>query len=976
MMATVYTIPSGVAFIDALARGLLHKYKDNPIGLSQLEIYLPNRRSCRSVSESFLKLTDGSVTILPRLTPIGDIDQDELLLNDMMPDLSVTEPIQPLARQFLLAQLIMARGDLDLSHDQAIRLATDLGRLIDQIHAYDLSPDTLKNLVPDEFAEHWKITINFLSIIIKTLPTILKERAVCNPSEYRNELLGLKSDIFKRTPPSHPIIAAGATGSIPATAKFLSAIAHLPTGCVILPGLDHHLDDEGWETLEETHPQFALKNLLSVIDIERSNVEIWPSLIEDESRSPKTIAILQAREKLMSEMVRPASTTQQWNSISLNPICIDGVTQIDTQSPQEEAQTIALMMREVLETPKKTALLITPDRGLAQRVAADLKRWNVDIDDSAGQALSQTSLGYFLTLTAMMMSPNHHTVTLLEMLKHPLCHMGYDRTDYIRHITALEKHIIRGPKLNGFDAIIAKIDALENEETRTHLIDFAQKLATVFTPIWALETPPLNEWITAHLTLAHELANGADNLWHDDDGEAAATLLTDLTHGIEWQPDMPVDDYAALLTTLMDQVTIRPKYQRHPRLKILSPIEGQLQSADLIILGGLNEGIWPMGSINDPWMSRPMREQFGLPGLDRQIGLSAHNFCQHFCAPDVVLTRSKMSGGAQTVPSRWLLRLETVLKQAKIDNALSGAMPYRELAQTLDQTSIVKQCEQPHPTPPLALRPRKLSATEIETWIRDPYSIYAKHILKLRKLKDIEEDEDRRDWGTYVHYVLEVFTNQRHDIHQDNALSKLTEIAQDCLAQENLRPDQQKQWHLKFNNIAKWFIDFEKENTAVQKRLGERSGSIEIGNFRLTGRVDRLDISNENGISIIDYKTGTAPSIKSVTKGYSPQLPLMGLMAQKGGFKEATGHKIEHLSYYKFSGKQEKAGDITTINKNIDTLIFDTEKRLIDLINAFDTLETPYWSIPNFNVAPTYNDYEHLARIQEWSTGDDNGGDA
>lgn len=988
MTATVYTIPPGFPFADALAQGLIDQNKGNDFPLSQLELYLPNRRSCRTVSESFLKLTDGAVTILPRLNPIGDVDQDELILSDIAGDLSLDEPIAPLARQFLLAQLIMKRGDLDLSYDQAMRLALDLARLIDQIDTYGLSTEELHKLVPDAFADHWKITLDFLNIIIQALPDILRERGVSNPSQYRNNLLALKTARLKDSPPSHPIIAAGTTGSIPATAEFLSAIAHLPNGCVILPGLDQNLDDESWDKhIEESHPQYNLKNLLNTIGISRGDVKIWPSLKDTIFEEPKAKRVVTDRAQLMSDMARPADTTQKWKQIKLDETCVEGLTQVNAQTPQEESQIIALMMREVLETPKKTALLITPDRSIAGRVAADLKRWHIDIDDSAGVALPQTPLGHFLTLTAHLLCPETNSVTLLELLKHPLCRLNYDEGSYHNLLYSFEKDVIRGPKLDGFSAFKQKVETIEEEDKRKQIISFIDHLISLFQPNQEIETLSFDQWIDRHLHLSHALATqgdlpGQERLWQGEVGEAAATLFTDLRHGVDWYPEMSAEEYGQMVLTLMEQVTIRPRYQKHPRLKILSPIEGRLQTADLIILAGINEGVWPIGAQNDPWMSRPMRKDFGLPGLEQQIGLSAHDFCQHLCAPRVVLTRSIMNDGAETVPSRWLLRLNTVLKQAGIENNLLNANDYHVLAQKIDQTDSIAQAPQPEPRPPVGLRPRKLSATAIETWIRDPYSIYARYILKLKKLDGIEEDKDRLNWGIYVHKVLELFINQKHDIYSDKSYDILVDIADKELSNYALRQEQRTQWQLKFKNIAQWFITYEKEQTTIKERLGEREGSIQIANdkapFTLTGKADRLDRDDQGNIHIIDYKTGTIPTGVEVGKGYAPQLPLMGLMAQENGFNDMEGENVTALTYYKISGKTENPVKVSSAlakeKITVEAIINETKGRLIEMINAFDNLETPYWSIPNFNTRPRYNDYEHLARIQEWSSGDDDDG--
>ncbi len=977
-VSNIYTIPGGMPFTDVLAYGLLQQHQEGEINLNETEIYLPNRRSCRTLTESFLKITDGKVTILPKMTPIGDIDIDEILLDHLIPNLSIHEPIQPLARQFLLARLIMARQDTDISYDQALRLAVDLGRLIDQIHAYDLSAEDLETLVPSEYAHHWQITIEFLNIIIQSLPHILNEEKLCNPSEYRNNLLKIKGEqLFKRTFP-HPIIAAGTMGSIPATAAFLSQIVQQPNSCLILPGLDKDLDPESWQSLEESHPQYALKNILEITKTDRKQVNLWPHIHLNKLRKyPQSQSLIKARGELISQVMRPASTSQKWMAEDLTEMAINGVTRIDADNLQQEAHIIALIMRQHLEIPEKTITLITPDRNLAKRVKMDLTRWNIDVDDSAGTPLSKTRLGYFLTLTSQLMSREHSMITLLEILKHPLCHFEDQKDKYQTLVSDLEVFALRGPKIENYEEIKTKINLIENEKKRSDLIQFIEKIENIYSQAWQSTKVSLDEWVKQHIEILEKLSL-ADSLWVEEEGKIAAHLLSNILGHKQWHSKITAEDYIDTLETLMNQETVRAKFQKHPRLKILSPIEGQLQSADIIILAGLNEGIWPVSASHDPWMSRPMRKRFGLPDLERQIGLSAHNFCQHLANDHVILTRSKMNEGAETVPSRWLLRLETVLKKAHLSLPDSENSFYKTLIKSLDETSKIQPYPQPRPTPPVSIRPRQLSVTEIETWLRDPYSIYAKHILKLKKIPDIEESQETRDWGIYVHKVLELYTRLENKTHKSERLKTLKEIADKLLHEEKISSVQKKQWALKFQNIAQWYIEFENKNNILVEKLSEQKGSIKINDFTLTARADRIDIYPDKTVGLVDYKTGTVPHIKNIKLGYFPQLPLMGLIVQNNGFKnlDKESYKINQLSYYKLTGKEGNAGEITNLSGDrdeLDSLIHDTQERLRQLIHAFDQLDTPYWSIPNFNHAPRYNDYEHLSRVQEWSSGNDEG---
>ena len=420
----------------------------------------------------------------------------------------------------------------------------------------------------------------------------------------------------------------------------------------------------------------------------------------------------------------------------------------------------------------------------------------------------------------------------------------------------------------------------------------------------------------------------------------------------------------------MQGVTVRPAYGTHPRLKILGQLEARLVDADLVVLGGLNEGTWPSDPAHDPWMSRPMRGDFGLPGAERSIGLAAHDFVQGFCAPEVVITRAARSGGTPTVPSRWLQRFSTVLQAANIE--LTQNFAAAEWAESLDAAGAPTPFRRPEPKPPVDVRPDSLSVTRIEEWMRDPYSIYARSILKLRQLDPLEKAPDAAERGKLLHKILKEFAAQCPAEMPPNAVDILHNIAQTELAKAHEDPAVWSFWWPRFSRIADWLVQHEKDwRQTFKPAVIETKGITKIESkidsenpFTLEATPDRID-TGPDGAAIIDYKSGGSYSKIGISNGDKPQLALEALILKQGGFGKLKPDTAS-LSYWVLTGGTSP-GKITAIDGNVDDIIQNTENGLKALITAFRNPDTPYYSLPRPERAPNYNNYEHLARVLEWA---------
>ena len=972
----IYNISAHLSFVDVLAQGVIDRFGDTPLELSEVLILLPNRRAVRSLREAFLRLNDGKSSILPNMQPIGDVDEDGLVLSGgvLFDELSIDPAVPAYTRQMILMNII---HDWHKRENKAIPengtcavLAEALGHLLDQVQTEEVSFSVLEHIVPEEYAEHWQQTLEFLTIVTERWPDVLASTGYMDGAARRNILLkGLRQN-WLENPPNHPVIAAGSTGSIKATSELLQVISRLPKGMVVLPGLDQNLDDDSWESLEDTHPQATMKHLLEVMMADRVEVENW------DGSDPQ---IVHSKTKLFREIMRPADTTHVWRD--LEPQNLAGIRQIVTAGVREEAGVIALMMREQLETPGKTAALVTPDRMLARQVAGELRRWDIDIDDSAGTPLFNKAVGVYLRLIAEMVSEKYSPVTLLSALKHPLMAGGTDIAEFRANVRRFEHTYLRGPRpSSGLDGIE---HLFHHESGRDdHLYEWWLSLKEIIHPFDLMFDKPavtFEELLVAHIEVSEKLAatnekSGAERLWRGEDGEAAAKLVEELQQAAPYMRHFRPDQYATLFEQFMKTVTVRAKYGQHPRLNIWGPLEARLQHADLMILSGLNEGIWPPEAGSDPWMSKPMRRDFGLSGLEQKIGLSAHDFVQAASAENVVITRSEKQDGTPTVKSRWLNRLHAIVGE---DHHKQESTKWLSWYKKIDMPDNIEPCSAPKPTPPVNIRPRHLSVTRIEQWMKDPYALYASKILKLKKLDELDQDPGAIDKGIMIHEILEDFMSRYKNDLPENAEERLIEIARGYFEEKIDKPTVRAFWWPRFKQIANWFIETERDRRKTTKTVAtETHGSINLdligGKFTLDAKADRIDQLDDGQLSIIDYKTGRAPSSNQIRAGYAPQLSLEAAIATQGGYSLLEKAGVYEISYWKLSGGKP-AGKINSFSLSetrsakidVSGLASDAYDGLVKLVTTFDLETTPYLSNPN-PVEKGYGDYDHLARTKEW----------
>lgn len=643
-----------------------------------------------------------------------------------------------------------------------------------------------------------------------------------------------------------------------------------------------------------------------------------------------------------------------------------------------------MMLREVVESPSRTGMLVTPDRTLARRVASELRRWGIDVDDSAGQPLAKTSPGGFLTLLAEMVADNFTPVRMLAALKHPLAAGGEAPAQFRAQVRALERAVLRGPRpAPGLDGLRAALAALNNEDDRAALgawLDRIELLARPFIDAMAAPETSFATLIDSHLALAEAMAAtdeepGVERLWRGEAGEALMLFASELRESAAALGDIDPRSYPGLLAAFMSARPVRPRYGRHPRIAILGPLEARLITADLVILGGLNEGTWPAESSPDPWLSRPMRHDFGLPPQERRIGLAAHDFVQGCAQGEVVLTRAQKVEGTPTVPSRWLLRLDTVLEGVRVEGGGAPRLeagPWLAWLEELDRPDEARViAEPPAPCPPLSARPTRLSVTRIEMLMRDPYAVYARYVLGLWKLDPLDADPGAAERGVLIHAALDRFLAGLDGDWPADALDRLIAAGRAVFADARVPPGVAAFWWPRFERIARWFVTAEQDRRAsIAESHTEISGALTIqgpaGPFTLTAKADRIDRRADGTYAVIDYKTGVLPSEKDVQAGLSPQLPLEAAMVQEGAFRGLPAGEVAEIAYWRLSGR-EPAGEIRTVGRDPAALAAAALDGLERLVALFQDARTPYHARPRPSAAPRFSDYDHLARVREWS---------
>ena len=969
----------------AILQGFPLGASDQP--LSRWTILLPNRRSARALENILLAESGARALLLPRIKPIGDIDEDEV--SGMLPEDGVPDGISKTHQLHAILSLVMqwarAQVDVPLANDiltsgaQAFALAQSLQHLINQIETEDADPGNLQNLYDLDLAGHRANILSLLRLVSANLPEQLAQQQLIGPAARRNLLIRLEAERIAKRRHRGPIVAAGSTGTNPATRDLLRVIASDTNGAVILPGLDTELDAAGWQAITAEHPQFALKTMLDQWGVSRGEVRLL-----GQPSGP--------RSWFTNMALRPAAVADAWSerlqhAPYLASTLLNEVELVEAIDRSEEALVIALRLREHVEISTAPAALVTPDRDLARRVAMALKRWNITIDDSGGESLIRVGRAALLHLVLKAIHEKFSAESLLALLHHPDCTLGQSRDVHLALSRWLELSCFRGlPASTGLGPLRNRLRAqhavLKNADHRHPVVAaipevawermdvLLAKLTAIFAAVHFEQERPLAEHLELLVSIVEQLAPSVGEQTAAD--QRFFEIIADLQSGSAWHPVVSLARAQHSIVNALTMDTLRKPLRDAPQLAIYGLAEARLIEVELIILGGLAEGQWPAHPETGPWLNRPMRETLKLQQPEREIGVTAHDFTQGFGHPKIMVTWPKRLGNAPTTPSRWILRMRAVLSALGLEADQQPSKRLTEIAERLDHPNRFKPIVRPAPTPPLAVRPRRFSVTRIETLVRDSYAIYARFILGLEPMPALNQDVDASLRGSLIHAALQAWTGAESKLENGDGLALLLAKGRAAFAPYMDMPEVLRFWWPRFERMAVEFIakDDELRFDAISSK-SEVNGylvfDVNGAEHVLTARADRLDITANGRMQIIDYKSGSIPSKDEIKSGFSPQLTLEAAMANRRAFAEIKAQATSDAIYIGVGGASsglivQRLSEHSDIEKLSETQFANLQTLLAQYL-----LPTTAY-IPRHNMQREDDDarFDHLSRRREW----------
>lgn len=975
----LFALPPGASFATAFAHGFHARFAGaDPVLIARTRIMV-NTAQARRVIEHALADCAPHPGPLPQMVLMADLYRDTVICPDIPP------AIPALRRRLRLIRLVegylkarQATGVRTAPLSAAPDLAESLALLMDQFHDEGAEPAALTGAIADagltqEAAEHWNQALAFLDLVRAKWPELrdADEEGALDPRERQRAVVERMARDWAGNPPDAPVIAAASTGSVGTTAHLLAAIARLPQGAVVLPGFDPATPPDIWRAAGPEHPLGPFKGLFELLECAPEEVTLW----HGQAETPRLTLVAQA--------MRPAPVTDHWHRAARSLAeaaapAIEGISVVEADSPPREAEAITVAIRQVLDTPGKTVALITPDAELARRVAAQLERFGITPDDTLGQPLHLSPPGVLIRLILeVATAPVPDPVRIAGLLQHPLVAPGMERAVQRDMARAYERAVLRTPLVAMGTGVLPDWPDADPEQAA-----WLERVSLLLTELRELiPTASLDALVAAHSAVAEALSDDGTGpkVWQEPAGEALAALLGDLRDHADAYGDGTAADYHALIMALMrgEQVTPLPR-QVHPRVSFIGPREARLESADTVILAGLNDGVWPAVPDPGPWLSRPMRVALGVPVPERSVGLSAHDFLNAACRAEVVLTRARKVDGSATVPSRWLIRIETLLNGIGAGAVWQAAKDRGNVLQQharglrLPVTDIPR-AQRPGPVPPPDARPRRLSVTDIEELVRDAYAVYARHVLGLRALEPLGREADARMRGTVLHRILDAFIRRTQPWPGEAETRSILMAATDeVLATGVAEPEMRRAWRARVERFSDWLIAEEARRRdhgapAATETRGRISLPLPGGPFELHARADRIDRLGDGAGAVYDYKTGSPPTAGQIKAGFNHQVHLQAAMLARGGFEE-TGPLLPVEGAYIGLGGSRGTGAVT----DVDDLAAGAESHLAELIELLGRYDAgaPFVSRGRPQMLTYESDYDHLARVGEWTAED------
>lgn len=1000
----IRTIAPGTAFVRELARALAAEtgLAGRPDALADAIIYVPNRRSARALSLALFDAAGGATLLPPDIRALGDLDSGEpppiaeLALSGMAPPLSGAQQIGVLAQ--LARQYYQTAMETELPPAAALASARELIRLLEQAAMSETADwGRLESLgLTGDIAAHWARSADFLKIVTDLWPDWLAEHGAADPFRERLRAARALADHWRDTPPTGPVIIAGSTGATPPGRILMRSVLNMPRGLIVLPGLDTGLTDEQWNEIAATpgHPQNTLIRTLKALDCSPTGVAGWPGLAETgEGR---------ARVRLIHEALAPAEATSDWRE-TLESLAqasgedieafvskgLSGLSVVAAPNEAAEAEAAALLMRQALETPGETAALVTPDAGLARRVSALLQRWGVHVPPSAPVPLGRTPAGSLVGLCARWAADPGDPAAMAAVLQHSFVRPRIDAR-------RLDLYFLRGPRRwRSLEELAASIEirhTLEpyppfRPEDQTEAAALVRRIMDIFDDAQAdlsgVDLITADEAAQRVAALAGAISD-TPLPWAGEDGAGASKLLQRLADLGPFLGEMSPEAFADLVDAEAANLDIQTGEPEHPRLSIWGPLESRLQSADQLILAGLNEDIWPERPPADAFLPRRFRQPLGLADPEERMGLSAHDFAQLASAPKIVMLYSARRDDSPAVASRWVWRLRAVAEAAfgeRTGAVLNGdagvLMRWVEALHRRGIGSLQTLSAEPRPRRRAPEHwPERLSVTRVDRLQRDPYSLWAEDVLGLKQVDVLGAPFAANLRGTAIHAALETFEDD--GVSKDQAT--LLELLRSELAKAGELAAAWEGRQAIWEDVAAWYLAWRNGRDMAGPLHREVRGKLafEIGGhpFILSATADRIERTSTGGLVIVDFKTGQPPSDSAIAAGFDQQMPLQAIIAAAGGFEGVSAGPVEAAEYVSIRGRPEarRVGESSRSPKTLEEMVAAAGDGLNRLIGAYREPDAAFASAPRVQFVKYDYGYNLLARRAEWNR-DTAGGD-
>ncbi len=978
-MTGLYFIPAEYSFASQLCDGLFRRFGTTADALAGITLLLPNRRSCLHVRDRLLTLSPHPALLMPDIRPIDDDDDTLQFLPSSSPSMSLEQlPVIPAERRrYLLSSLIRHVAeeevhDYSLTLEQSLALADSLIHLLDDVQREELAWHYLDQLEPEVYSEHWARTLTYLNILRRRWPAVLGGEGMDEPMRARSRALHALAEHWREHPPEHPVIIAGSTGTQPATRALMRTVSDLSQGYIVLPGLDCRMDSAQWDAVEVSHPQAVLKDLLSAWSTKREEVLPWHDEATDRER-----------QSLVRHLFCAAVESGNWANLALPASAAAGLTVVEVQSQQEEAEAITLMIREQLEQTNASCILVTPDRSLAQRVRYLLSRYNITAYDPASTPVVKTPPGHYMQLLLDAIMPGSDLTHWLALLTHPYTMLGEVSGQASASMRQLEITLRRKRILPVFASFAGwtkwyRRQHEADEDVIACLTQAQQALEPLSRAAMMDERHPFTHWITQLLQAIEYFSQDDDGVvhcWMQPHGMAVWEWCESLRHIMQSSESMSFDAWMLHWQHMMAQALMPPVDDAEKaQVTILTPMEMRLLDADKVILGGMNEGSWPTVVAPDPWMNRRMRDDFGLPPAERLAGQMAHDLAGILShVPEVILTRACRNAEGPAIASRWWLRLQAVLgtQWQQCDASALWQARVRQLRCAERYT----RHEPPEPCPPLEVRPRHLTITEWQILKDDPYRLYARHLLGLQPLQPLRRLPGPSEFGSWVHESCQAYTEhyceQHTPIHEPEALAWLLAYAKDALAAIEVEDAVAAFWWPRFERLAHWFVTEDRKRRSDDRHILAEivlDGTLTTDRWQweIRGRADRVEELVDGRVAVIDYKTGKAPVISHIQQGEALQLLIEAWLLMKGRGDAVAPTDKGTLEYWEMNGKEDAAKQ--TIVPYDPANLQQVEQWLTELADYFDQSASPYRASPTRVARANQHDYTHLERVREWES--------